>query len=253
MELLIKKKGDMQPPRSLITVGDGNFKQIGQEYLGHFINIGGLQPHEQVLEIGCGIARMAIPLTTYLNETGSYDGFDIARAEIKWCKNKITTQFANFNFHHIDVYNDQTNPKGKFQASSYQFPLDAGQYDFVFLTSVFTHMLINDIENYLKEISRVLKNGGRSLASYFLLNSKALSLLKTKGSRFKHPYGSSLVIDPKLPEASIAHEEKTIRALYQKFNLQILEPIRYGSWSGRDEFLSSQDIIVAEKNGSRPK
>jgi len=253
LELLSKKKGDMQPLRSLISVGDSNFKQIGQEYLGHFIRIGGLQPHEWVLEIGCGIGRMAIPLTTYLNETGSYDGFDIARAEIKWCKKKITPHFANFNFHYIDVHNDQTNPKGKFQASSYQFPLAAGQYDFVFLTSVFTHMLIDDIENYLKEISRVLKTGGRSLASYFLLNSEALSLLKTKGSKFKHPYGSSLVIDPKLPEASIAHEEKTIRALYRKFNLHILEPIHYGSWCRRDEFLSSQDILVAEKNGSRPK
>jgi ubiquinone/menaquinone biosynthesis C-methylase UbiE len=234
-------------------VGDGNFKQIGREYLGHFVGIGGLQPHEQVLEIGCGIGRMAIPLTTFLNKTGNYDGFDVARAEIKWCRKKITTRFANFNFHHIDVHNQQTNPKGEFKASLYQFPLAAGQYDFVFLTSVFTHMLIEDIENYMKEISRVLKPGGRSLASYFLLNSEALALLKTKNSRFKHSYGPSLVIDPKLPEASIAHEEKTIRILYEKFGLHILEPIRYGSWSGRNEFLSSQDIIVAEKNGSRPK
>ena len=250
---LSKKKNKMRPPRSLISVGDGNFSQIGQEYLGYFIGIGGLQPNERILEIGCGIGRMAIPLTTYLNENGSYDGFDIARDEIEWCKKNITPQFANFNFQRIDVRNDQTNPKGKFQASSYQFPLAAEQYDFVFLTSVFTHMLIEDIENYLKEISRVLKTGGRSLASYFLLNSETQALLKVKGSRFKHPYGPSLVIDPKMPEASIGHEEKTIRSLYQKFNLHILEPSHYGSWSGRAEFLSSQDIIVAEKAGCRPK
>lgn len=251
--LLTGKRGGLIPPRSLMTVGNGNFREIGREFLGYFTTIGGLQPHEHVLEIGCGVGRMAIPLTSYLNQTGSYDGFDIARSEIKWCKKNITPRFANFNFQHIDVHNDQTNPKGKFLATSYRFPLSSGQYDFVFLTSVFTHMLIRDIENYLNEISRTLRTGGRSLASYFLLNPEALSLLKTKGSRFKHPYGPSLVIDPKLPEASIAHEEKTIRALYRKFNLQILEPIRYGSWSGRDEFLSSQDIIVAEKNGSRPK
>jgi ubiquinone/menaquinone biosynthesis C-methylase UbiE len=244
---VFKKKDALQPPRSLMSVGDGNFDQIGREFLGYFTTIGGLQPNERVLEIGCGIGRMAIPLTTYLNETGSYDGFDIARAEVEWCKKNITLRFANFNFQRIDVRNDQTNPKGKFQASSYQFPMAAGQYDFVFLTSVFTHMLIEDIENYLKEISRVLKTGGRTLASYFLLNSETRALLKAKGSRFKYPYGSSLAIDPKMPEASIAHEEKTLRGLYQKFNLRILEPIRYGSWSGRNSFLSAQDIIVAEK------
>ncbi len=244
---LSPQKNCLQPPRSLISVGDGNFNQIGQEFLGYFTRIGGLQPNERVLEIGCGICRMAIPLTTYLNEKGSYDGFDIVQDEIEWCKKNITPRFANFNFQRIDVRNKQTNPMGKFPASSYPFPLAAGQYDFVFLTSVFTHMLIDDIENYLKEISRVLKTGGRLLASYFLLNPEIRALLTAKGSRFKHPYGSSLAIDPKMPEASIAHEEKTIRGLYQQFNLRILEPLYYGSWSGRDEFLSAQDIIIAEK------
>jgi SAM-dependent methyltransferase len=175
------------------------------------------------------------------------------RAEIRWCRKNITPRFPNFNFHHIDVLNKQTNRKGKLPASSYRFSLTDGQFDFVFLTSVFTHMLLEDIENYLKEISRVLKTGGRLLASYFLLNEEARTLLKAKGTRFKYPYGTSLVIDPKLPEASIAHQEETIRILYRKFNLSIIEPIRYGSWSGRDEYFSSQDLILAEKNGSRPK
>ena len=242
-----KKKKDLRPPRSLITVGDGNFIQIGREFLDYFIRIGGLQPNERVLEIGCGIGRMAIPLTTYLNEPGSYDGFDVSRAEIAWCRKKISPRFANFNFQHIDIHNGQTNPKGKFQASSYQFPLTGRPYDFVFLTSVFTHMLIDDIANYLKEISRLLKNNGRLLATYFLLDEGTRERLRKMNSRFHHPYAAGLVIDPNMPEASIAHEEKTIRALYAESGLSIREPFHYGSWSGRDEFLSSQDIIVAEK------
>ena len=250
---VFKKKGTLQPPRSLMSVGDGNFNQIGREFRGYFTSIGGLQPHDRVLEIGCGIGRMAIPLTTYLNETGSYDGFDIAQAEIEWCKKNITPRFANFHFQRIDVHNDQTNPKGKFQASSYHFPLAAGQYDFVFLTSVFTHMRIEDIANYLKEISRLLKNGGRLLATYFLLDEETRKRLRKSNSRFRYSHDASLVIDPKMPEASIAHEEKAIRSLYQKFNLQILEPLYYGSWSGRADFLSSHDIIVADNNGTCAK
>ena len=249
---LLSGRGDLEPPRSLMTVGDGNFIQIGREYLGYFTGLGGLRPHERVLEIGCGVGRMAIPLTGYLDSTGSYDGLDIARAEVEWCRRHITPRFANFNFRHIDVRNDQTNPKGKFLAGSYQFPLASGQYDFVFLTSVFTHMLIADIENYLKEISRLLKKEGRLLASFFLLNEEARSLLLATESRFRHPCGSGLVIDPQMPEASIAHEEAAIRSLLRKSGLRIQEPVHYGSWSGRREFLSSQDIIVAERDAPRP-
>jgi hypothetical protein len=82
--VFFKSKDGMRPPRSLISVGDGNFEQIGREYMGHFIQLGGLKPHEQVLEIGCGIGRMAIPLTAYLNDDGRYEGFDIVRPEIRW-------------------------------------------------------------------------------------------------------------------------------------------------------------------------
>ena len=35
------------------------------------------QPGERVLDIGCGIGRMARPLTPYLTPPGAYDGFDI--------------------------------------------------------------------------------------------------------------------------------------------------------------------------------
>ncbi len=245
--LFTGKKNAMRPPRSLITVGDGNFEEIGHEFLGYFVRIGKLRPDERVLEIGCGIGRMAIPLTTYLDEKGSYDGFDVARAEISWCKKNITPRFANFHFHHIDVFNDQTNPKGKLQAGTYRFPLNEGQFDFIFLTSVFTHMLIDDIENYLREISRLLKNGGRLLATYFLLDKGTRERLKRTNHRFRHPFAGGLVIDLNMPEASIAHEEEKIRALHASCGLHIQEPIHYGSWSGRQEFLSSHDIIIADK------
>jgi SAM-dependent methyltransferase len=251
--LLTKTKSVLRPPRSLITVGDGPFEEIGREFLGYFIRLGGLRPGERVLEIGCGSGRMAIPLTSYLDAKGSYDGFDVARAEVSWCDRNITPRFANFHFHHIDVFNDQTNPKGRLHAGAYRFPLNEGRFDFIFLTSVFTHMLIADIENYLQEASRLLTSGGRLLATYFLLDEGTRERLGKTNSRFRYPHGASLVIDPHMPEASIAHEEKAIRALHAASGLRVREPLHYGSWSGRAEFLSSQDIIVAEKAGSRPE
>lgn len=250
--LLRARKDGLRPPRSLMTVGDGNFVAIGNEFLNYFKDLGRLRPDEKVLEVGCGVGRMAIPLTSYLDKSGSYEGFDIAQAEIEWCRKNITPRFANFNFHHSDVCNKQTNPKGRQAASSYRFPFADGQFDFVFLTSVFTHMLIDDIENYLREIARVLRPGGRLLATYFLLDGETRERLGKMTSRFRHPHGSSLAIDPKLPEASIAHEEGELLALHEKFGLQLQGPVLYGNWGGREKFLSSQDIVVAMKASGRP-
>ena len=65
------------PPPDSIFVGDGDYRAIGAEFLGHFVRLGRLQPHERVFDIGCGIGRMAVPLTQYLDpERGSYDGVD---------------------------------------------------------------------------------------------------------------------------------------------------------------------------------
>jgi len=40
-------------------------------------------------------------------------------------------------------------------------------------------MFTPDMENYLKEISRVLKPGGRCFITYFLLNNESEKLIKT--------------------------------------------------------------------------
>ena len=50
------------------------------------------------------------------------------------------------------------------------FPCADNSFDLVFLTSVFTHMFAGDVENYLSEISRVLKPGGKCLITWFLLD-----------------------------------------------------------------------------------
>src|SRR5215212_241626 len=52
-----------EPDPASVFVGDGNYRAIGTEYLGHYVRIGGLKPTDRVLDIGCGIGRMAVPLT----------------------------------------------------------------------------------------------------------------------------------------------------------------------------------------------
>ena len=51
--------------------------------------------------------------------------------------------------------------------------------------------------------------------------------------------------NPSDPEAVTGYEEDIVRAVYDKYNLEIKEPIYYGAWCGRETFLSYQDLILA--------
>ena len=66
-DLLRRRDSRLLPPRYLSFVGAGDFEQNGREYLGYFTELGGLRPGDRVLDAGCGVGRMALPLTGYLD------------------------------------------------------------------------------------------------------------------------------------------------------------------------------------------
>ena len=249
IESLFGLRDELTPPKSMIYVGDGDFKKIGEEFLQYFIEIGGLKTTDRILDVGCGIGRMAVPITKYLSKEGSYEGIDIVADGINWCTKKITPKYPNFRFQLADVFNKHYHPKGKYKSSDYKFPFEDKSFDFIFLTSVFTHMLPYDMENYFLEISRVLKRDGKCLITFFLLNQESLSHIVKKQSRldFKYNYGDYRIVNNDTPEVAISYDENYVRNLYEKHALKIVEPIHYGSWCGRENFLSFQDVIVAIK------
>jgi SAM-dependent methyltransferase len=221
----------------------------GVRVVAYLIDLCRLKPHEAVLEIGCGGGGPALHLAKVLNEEGSYDGLDIQEERIERCTRVISAKYPNFRFHVADVYNGNYNPKGTVKASEYRFPFDDESFDVVFLNSVFTHMLPGDVERYLSEVSRVLRRGGRCLITYFLMNPESLAAVQsgTRGKSFPYAYGNHRVESEDSPDRLVALDEGFVRGLYDRFGLEILEPIRYGRWSGRKTFTSKQDIIVAVK------
>ena len=59
-----------------------------------------------------------------------------------------------FRFHRADVASEAYNPEGAAPSSTYRFPFRDWSFDFIFLSSVFTHMLPDAVEHYLHEIAR---------------------------------------------------------------------------------------------------
>ncbi len=248
-EQLFGLRDPLTPPRGKVFIGGGNYRKLGEVFLQYFIELGHLQKNAAVLDVGCGIGRMAAPLTKYLSTEGRYEGFDIVQEGTDWSKKNITVRFPNFQFQFADIWNKIYNPRGKFQASSYKFPYPDNTFDFCFLTSVFTHMLSSDVHQYLKEISRTLKPGGKIFATYFLLNEESSTLASQSKSTLRFPYGREgcYLENEVAPETAVAYTEKSVREQFISLGLTITEPIHFGNWCGRPAFLSYQDIVVAEK------
>lgn len=243
---------ELMPPEELMLVGRGDkkvFKQVGDRQVELFVEFAGLKPDESVLDAGCGVGRIAIPLTKYLSAEGRYEGFDVVPQGIEWCRYNITPKYPNFRFQKADVYNRKYNPDGSYRASEYKFPYEDDSFDFVFLTSVFTHLLPEDTKNYLAEIARVLKSGGRCYITFFLLNEESVSLMGTEDSQhdFTHDYGEYRLVNERVPENAIAYDENYIRTLCEERELSPFN-VQYGGWCGRDNFLTFQDAIIAAKS-----
>lgn len=252
---------DLTPPESLIQIIGGltaaDYRAVGQQFFDIFVRYGGIKPTDRVLDVGCGCGRMAVPLTRYLT-TGSYQGFDISGDVIEWCQKNITPQFPNFKFQLADISNSLYNPRGKYQAKDYKFPYADRSFDFTFLTSVFTHMLPQDLEHYTLEIARTLRPGGRAAITFFILNEESEQLLKTQPTKlsFPHSYAGGLVRleDLSKPEAAVAYPEATVRRVLERSGLTLTKPIYFGSWCGRSGTVTFQDLTLSErKSGLRPR
>jgi len=230
------------------TIGGGDFERVGVRYLQRFVEIGELKPNDRVLDVGCGVGRMAVPLTSYLSPEGSYRGFDVVEEGVRWCTRRITPRYGTFHFDHVDVYNKHYNPGGTLTADTFDFPYTDNSFDFVFLISVFTHLLPRDMKNYLSEVARVLSPGGRAFITYTLLNDEILQSIERGESHlpYVHLGNGYRTVEPDEPETGVAFYESDVRTLYSKLGLEIIEPIRFGSWSGRESD-SHQDIVVARK------
>lgn len=230
-------------PAQLREFVGGHFRLVGVQFLNYLKDLVDLKPNERILDVGCGCGRIALPLATYLNSEGTYDGFDIDKNSIHWCVENISSRYPNFRFQCLDLYNKRYNPKGTLLASSFRFSYDKGSFDVVLLASVFTHMLKNDMHNYFSQISRVLSENGRCLITFFLFNESEQEKIDMNRREIKFEYISDKhqrVADKKEAEGAIAYDEGFIRELYAENGLIIKGPIRYGF----------QDIIAAVKEGN---
>lgn len=248
MDLLAGRRNPMAPPRvRQATIGSGDFIAQGRHLRDIMQRAGGLQPRDRVLEVGSGYGRVALALTDYLTD-GTYDGVEIMDDGVAWCRDRITPRHSNFRFHHADLQNAYIRSHGD-SAIDYRLPFPDGSFDFVFLTSVFTHLTPLVIRHYLGEIARVLVPGGTAFITYYLLDDSSSPLVQSGSSaqQFPHQLDGFRTSSLAAPEEAIAVPLADVLGWHRAAGIHVEQPIHFGSWTRREGALSWQDVVVSRK------
>jgi ubiquinone/menaquinone biosynthesis C-methylase UbiE len=246
LRLWLTGKADPElPPLRLRFVGIGDFRAVGDELKDLLVRFG-LKPGDRVLDIGSGVGRVAIPLTRYL-DAGTYDGFDVVRRGVAWCRRNITGQHPNFHFHHVRVRNSEYRESGA-SASAFRFPFDDAAFDFAFATSLFTHLILAETRQYLNESARVLAPGGQLFATFFLLNDHSRGVLPWLDEHYRFPVDRHPVrlADAENPAAGVAIDEAVLLDLVREAGFSSYE-IHYGQWAERPGGVTFQDLVLCRR------
>ncbi len=159
-----------------------------------------------IVEIGCGCGRRPHHLRDFkfqdLRYTGRYLGIDVDREMLDWCRAHFDAPRFEFvqSTHASEVYrNDQAG------AAPFRIPRADASVDFVFGTSVLTHVLEDGLVNYLDEAARILRPGRFLAMSCFCTDYPP----STYGGRhtFPHQIGAAWVESRAVPEAVVAYPE----------------------------------------------
>lgn len=111
-----------------------------------------LQPHDRVLELGCGVGRIGRELA---HECGEWHGADISSNMLAVAEERLA-DFSNVFLHKLH----------RTELSAFE---DAS-IDKAYCAAVFIHLDKEDVFLYLRELARILKPGGRVYFETWNLN-----------------------------------------------------------------------------------
>jgi SAM-dependent methyltransferase len=204
-----------------------------------------------IIEIGCGIGRDAIPLTSIIGADGQYLGIDIIKNSIDWCTANISARHPNFRFVHFDIADQLHNPHGSMPTTAFSLPAVDRSVDCVIVWSVFTHITKDDIVHYLREFARVLRPSGKVFATWFIVNDEVLAKAKTVDLtpfklRFEHQIDDGCFVnDLQFPMGAVAYTREWVLSAIQSTGFELSVDIMPGAWSGYwSKPTDGQDVTI---------
>jgi len=196
------------PPNHLrVRVGVGNrivnnqafFLNFGAFFWNDLFANGYANAHSDIVDIGCGCGRLAMPLRQDFFK-GTYLGIDIDAEMIEYCRTHFPPDRFSFKLapRGNSVFGARHGVTGKAETFAVAPPESK---DFVLACGLFTNVLEEELKFYMRESFKVLRSGGKVAMSFFCYD------YVDKGGRwtFAHQVGAAHVENPKFPEAALAY------------------------------------------------
>lgn len=132
------------------------------------VDVFGLGSESRLLDVGCGVGRLATGILRRVGELRAYVGVDVSKEAVRWCRRHIARRHPRFRFLHLDVQNLRYNPDGIAVAHDFRLPFEDEAFDLVYAYSVFSHLPAEHANIYLRELRRLLAPEGRVFLTAFL-------------------------------------------------------------------------------------
>lgn len=132
--------------------------------------------YRSVFDFGCGCGRVARKLIQQDPPPARYVGIDQQWPLVNWCHKNLQPRAPQFSFVHHDIHHATLNPGGSVPVAP--FPALDHDVSLFIAWSVFTHLVQDEAEFYLRELARVLRPDGVALTTWFLFDKTGFPMMQ---------------------------------------------------------------------------
>jgi SAM-dependent methyltransferase len=227
----------------------GDLSGAGPEFVSYLKLLAGLKAGHHLWDVGCGCGFLELALEQ-AGWKGELVGTDIHKPSIEWAQRTITRRVPSFRFVHSDIYSPAYWPQGTLSLDAWLPGFAERDFDIVVAKSLCTHLLPDELDIYLKDISTRLTATGKALITFFILNPAQEELKSSNQISFTKPEpGASYAVRHlAAPTAAVAYEESYLIERLKQNGLTVQDSIYFGYWTGREDALSFQDMIVVARS-----